>query len=491
MSYVDVIVNSTNQALLLDLGGLSKSISKAAGPALQSECSQSYPNGITFGELASTDGYGLKCQKVYHVSICAWDSEVADAKTVLNLVVSECLKRAHEDRVTSIAFPTLGCGFLGHPPDIVAHTMKECVENFEDTFKDTTLKQLFVVVFTKASDWRHVKQAFQHVFVNNERLTNERKTKTECMMAYNIPVADFSQTCIRERKNNSCRKVHVCGHQCGGFLDEPVCPPCMQTGCASRMEGQGGNDDCTICYTDPLSAAPVIELKCGHLYHLHCVKRVLESKWVGPRITFNFILCPLCKEPINHSKLSELLDPVQELYEDVKRKAMTRLQFEGLDKSDQVTNRSSTYYNNPAKFAMDRYCYYPCFKCKKAYFGGTVQCEGGADDRDIKLEDMICPACSGPQGAQVCSTHGTDFIEYKCRYCCTIAVFFCFGNTHFCNSCHNDNVRVSRMGDRLPKCPAGPSGQQLTGACPLGIQHPPNGTEFCIGCGLCANLHSF
>jgi O-acetyl-ADP-ribose deacetylase (regulator of RNase III) len=58
--------------------------------------------------------------------------------------------------MTSIAFPTLGCGFLSHPPDIVANIMKRCIAQFEETFPDTTLKQVFFVVFTKARDWEHV-----------------------------------------------------------------------------------------------------------------------------------------------------------------------------------------------------------------------------------------------------------------------------------------------------------------------------------------------
>jgi hypothetical protein len=38
----------------------------------------------------------------------------------------------------------------------------------------------------------------------------------------------------------------------------------------------------------------------------------------------------------------------------------------------------------------------------------------------------------------MCPKHGTDYLEYKCRYCCSVAVFFCFGTTHFCNACHDD-----------------------------------------------------
>jgi len=57
---------------------------------------------------------------------------------------------------------------------------------------------------------------------------------------------------------------------------------------------------------------------------------------------------------------------------------------------------------------------------------------------------------------QMCPKHGTDFLEYKCRYCCSVAVFFCFGTTHFCNACHDDFQRVTSIPkNELPHCPAG------------------------------------
>jgi hypothetical protein len=56
----------------------------------------------------------------------------------------------------------------------------------------------------------------------------------------------------------------------------------------------------------------------------------------------------------------------------------------------------------------------------------------------------------------MCPKHGTDFLEYKCRYCCSVAVFFCFGTTHFCNACHDDFQRVTNIPRlELPSCPAG------------------------------------
>lgn len=71
------------------------------------------------------------------------------------------------------------------------------------------------------------------------------------------------------------------------------------------------------------------------------------------------------KNKINHSVLKDLLDPIKELYEDVRRKALMRLEYEGLHKSEAITMSGARFYNNPAGFAMNRYAYYVCFKCKK------------------------------------------------------------------------------------------------------------------------------
>lgn len=58
---------------------------------------------------------------------------------------------------------------------------------------------------------------------------------------------------------------------------------------------------------------------------------------------------------MEHPVLAELLAPIQSLYEDVRRKALMRLEYEGLDKGRP----------DPASYAMERYAYYVCFKCTK------------------------------------------------------------------------------------------------------------------------------
>ena len=92
----------------------------------------------------------------------------------------------------------------------------------------------------------------------------------------------------------ACQRLLACGHPCGGVRDEPRCLPCLR-GCGGARLRQDADDMCMVCFTDPLSAAPALLLACGHLFHLHCCRRVLQARWIGPRITFGFSLCPICK----------------------------------------------------------------------------------------------------------------------------------------------------------------------------------------------------
>ncbi|XP_075279518.1 E3 ubiquitin-protein ligase MYCBP2 isoform X14 [Opisthocomus hoazin] len=304
-----------------------------------------------------------------------------------------------------------------------------------------------------------------------------------------------SDTDCQEYAKIACSKTHPCGHPCGGVKNEEHCLPCLH-GCekSTTTLKQDADDMCMICFTEALSAAPAIQLDCSHVFHLQCCQRVLENRWLGPRITFGFMSCPICKNKINHSVLKDLLDPIKELYEDVRRKALMRLEYEGLHKSEAITTPGVRFYNDPAGYAMNRYAYYVCYKCKKAYFGGEARCDaeaGQGDDYDPR--ELICGACSDVSRAQMCPKHGTDFLEYKCRYCCSVAVFFCFGTTHFCNACHDDFQRMTSIPkEELPHCPAGPKGKQLEGTeCPLHVVHPPTGEEFALGCGVCRNAHTF
>ncbi|XP_030837055.1 E3 ubiquitin-protein ligase MYCBP2 [Strongylocentrotus purpuratus] len=294
--------------------------------------------------------------------------------------------------------------------------------------------------------------------------------------------------------DNACTKVQQCGHMCGGIHDESDCLPCLYGCNPSSTLRQDADDMCMICFTEALACAPAIQLNCGHVFHHHCCQAVLEGSWVGPRITFGFSLCPICKMSMKHTSLQDVLKPIEVLHEDVRRKALMRVEYEGLLKGEAITTPGARFYNDPAGFAMNRYAYYVCFKCKKAYYGGEARCDQEAGiQEDYDPSELVCGACSDVSRAQMCAKHGTDFLEYKCRYCCSVAVFFCFGSTHFCQACHDDFQSITTIPKaELPHCPAGARAKQLEGEeCPLHVQHPPTGEEFALGCGVCRNAHTF
>ena len=86
-----------------------------------------------------------------------------------------------------------------------------------------------------------------------------------------------------------------------------------------------------------------------------------------------------------------------------------------------------------------------------------------------KAAQHVCGSCRAKRSRGTskaeCPDHGTSMIEYKCRFCCSVATWYCWGTTHFCTECHTKQMNgtyVSRMSkDELPKCP----GPEL---CPLG-----------------------
>ena len=76
--------------------------------------------------------------------------------------------------------------------------------------------------------------------------------------------------------------------------------------------------------------------------------------------------------PIGHPKLADVLGPVNELHEDVKRKCLMRLEYENKMKCEALVSPTSKFYQKPLEYAMWKYAYYVCHKCKKVSQLGLV-----------------------------------------------------------------------------------------------------------------------
>ncbi|PRP86175.1 hypothetical protein PROFUN_05691 [Planoprotostelium fungivorum] len=273
----------------------------------------------------------------------------------------------------------------------------------------------------------------------------------------------------KKKSKEACRKKHRdCGHPCDGIYKESPCLPCLYEDCQKQEGTQKREDFCNICWTEELGAAPCIRLDCGHIFHSHCVKEKIDKKWSGARITFGFLDCPLCKQSMKHPSIEKQIDPMQQLHKHVSERAVERLKLNHDDKNPVLSDVHSQFYENVSKYAMYKYSYFPCSRCKKPYFGGERACEA---EREYKPEELVCPGCTAP-GSE-CPTHGNEYIEYKCKFCCSMAVWYCWGSTHFCEACHQQATVISvKPRHQLP-------------ACNCNKKHPPNGEEYCMGCTMC------
>lgn len=280
----------------------------------------------------------------------------------------------------------------------------------------------------------------------------------------------------------ACSYILECGHHCYGVKDETNHPPCLHTECSTGA--QNSDDLCPICYVEDLGQAPVIQLQsCGHIFHYHCVLERFENRWSGKRITFNYCQCVICNSWMSHRLISEQVDQATRFLLRMREQTWRLIVPEGLDSDIKVTDPASEFFSQPVMYGLTVLSFFLCCRCNIPFFGGRVEC-GAADDAENDDTELVCGPCM-TRGVSECDNpaHADAWI-YKCRYCCTPAIWYCFGTTHFCDLCHNGN----RSG--MP-CP--PDGKK---SCPLGL--PPeshrNGEdgdcELVIGCGLCSDKYS-
>ena len=156
-----------------------------------------------------------------------------------------------------------------------------------------------------------------------------------------------------------------------------------------------------------------------------------------------------------------------------------------MDRDERVMIEGDFFFNKPLQYAEAKVCFYMCAKCAKPYFGGLIDCEQEMGREDTtRREDLICRPCLMNEmsiGSNICKKgHEAQYIDWKCIFCCSIALFFCGGNRWFCDRCH------SKTGQKVRDC----GGKN----CPLKIHHPPADADgrksaFPLGCSLCRSDH--
>ena len=219
-------------------------------------------------------------------------------------------------------------------------------------------------------------------------------------------------------------------------------------------------------------------MKCSHVFHYDCVIDRLTNRWNTHEVNLKFTQCPICNQNISAFfkkwEDTQLMQEISALRQHLRFLVQTQTQTENIVLS--FPNDSDLFLEEGLRVLN----FYECNSCKSIYFGGTRVCGEAGVTSNISSE-LICPSCRNQ-----CDKHGEEQMIFKCRFCCTIASYFCFGHSHFCESCHPNafallqGSKQNYLKQTVPQC----SGKDN---CPLGIDHPPNGEEFAIGCAICKN----
>lgn len=197
--------------------------------------------------------------------------------------------------------------------------------------------------------------------------------------------------------------------------------------------------DCAICF-ESLTNGETITLKCGHRWHLSCIRQQIAFAQPSKtsRILFSGCKCAKCNVFCDHPALENL----------TRRTDALRSKVEGLIEEQLKIDAPQAWKD--ARDAASKaalldslgrsYAFYLCGACEEPYFGGTVACADQEDGDRLLPAERLCGSCS-PKSTVVCdrSTEHGAFHVWKCRYCCRPSTFVCYGNVHFCNACHERN----------------------------------------------------
>jgi poly [ADP-ribose] polymerase 10/14/15 len=146
---VDALANSVGGEFNLSSGVISKALLQQAGQKIQDELTSMKPRKTCFGDVVATGGYKLNASWVFHGVLKKWNQGRDDAEQILRCFIRNVLNECEKRNLRKVAFPTVGCGALAFPADVVASCLFEECDKYSANNPSPALSEVRVVVFSK------------------------------------------------------------------------------------------------------------------------------------------------------------------------------------------------------------------------------------------------------------------------------------------------------------------------------------------------------
>jgi len=156
----EAIVNAANRSLLGG-GGVDGAIHRAAGPQLLAECRTL--GGCETGDAKITKGYHLKAKHVIHTVGPIYHSEGKRAPGLLASCYRRSLEVASENKLKTVAFPSISTGAYGYPLEEAAPIALKTVMDYLKSHPD--IQQVRFVLFGKDA-YQAYEKALKDLLIN-------------------------------------------------------------------------------------------------------------------------------------------------------------------------------------------------------------------------------------------------------------------------------------------------------------------------------------